>query len=293
MKNRKWALMLLCFAMAAAFACGGPGAAVSSALAEGADGSRLIGILITKEDLTGFIGGDGCLWAASVETPDGDVEYVFENAVGLRLLCFFLPEGNGEGNRVVSNVDDGFAAVDFQLTENGESVKMTGTVLCVPGQEEEYFFYNPVFLAADGRVCAVPGDFMAVSADMMPCGASMGQTLRDQRTHTENGTETVDVTEVNVEIRAVRAPQKITFLQFSPSHEALKTEEYAPGDVPEQVILSKEADYLLVETEERTADGGVYTRREVFGREDDCLNTLLCREDGICIQIYHEILWQE
>lgn len=293
MKERKWIFMILCWVMTAAFACGASEMILSAAFAEGADGSRLIGVLITREDLSGLAGEDGCLWAASRETPDADPEYVFEDVSGLRLLCFLLPEENGEGSRVVSNVDDGFASVDFQLNENGGSVKMAGMILCVPGQEDEYFFYNPVFLAPDGRVCAVPGDFMAVSADMMPYGASLGQTLRDQRKHTENGAEIVDVTEVNVEIKAVRAPQKITLLQFNPSHEALKTEVYSPGAVPEQMILLKEADYLLVETEEKTADGGVYTRREVFGREDDYLNTLFCREDGVCIPMYHEILWQE
>ena len=50
---------------------------------------------------------------------------------------------------------------------------------------------------------------------------------------------------------------------------------------------------ILAETEEKTAGGDVYTPREIFGREDDCLNMLLCQKDGVCIQRYHEILWQE
>ena len=256
--------------------------------------SRLVGLFITKEDLAHYVGEDGVLWATvSQETPDADVECVFEGVSGLRLICFSLPEENGQDARVVSIADDGIADVHFDMTETGDAVKIDGTVSCVPGQEEEYFFCNPVFLTSDGRVCAVPGDFMAVSAEMMPFGASVGQKLRDERKHTENGEIMTDVTEASLQILAVREPLKIMFVQFSQAHEVLKTEEDAPGAVPEQIVLLKDADYLLLETEERTADGGVYIRREVFGREDDCLNALSCREDGICLHHDHELLWQQ
>ena len=269
--------------------------AVGAARAEESEiTSRLVGLFITKEDLAHYVGEDGVLWAVlSQETPDADVECVFEGVGGLRLICFSLPEENGQDARVVSIADDGIADVHFDLTEAGDAVKIDGIISCVPGEKEEFFFYNPVLLTSDGRVCAVPGDFMAVSADMMPFGASVGQKLRDERKHTENGETMTDITEASLQILAVREPLKTMFVQFSQAHEVLKTEEYAPGAVPEQIVLLKDADYLLLETEERTADGGVYIRREVFGREDDCLNTLSCREDGICLHHYHEILWQQ
>ena len=72
-----------------------------------------------------------------------------------------------------------------------------------------------------------------------------------------------------------------------------KSEEFAPGSVPEQIAPLGEADYLLLETEEKTPDGSMFTRREIFGRDIDYLNTLSCREDGICVSHYHEIIWNE
>ena len=134
---------------------------------------------------------------------------------------------------------------------------------------------------------------MAVSAEMNPPGASVGQTVRDERKHTENGIEFVDNTEVSVEIMAVREPLKIRLLQFNKAHEILQSEEYEPGSVPEQIAPLGEADYLLLETEEKTPDGSMSTRREIFGRDIDYLNTLSCREDGICVSHYHEIIWNE
>ena len=190
-------------------------------------------------------------------------------------------------------MDDGITAADFSLSEDTGSVRMKASVSVVPKQEEEVFFFNPVLRTEDGRVYTVPGDFTVISAEMNPPGAVVGQTVRDERTRTENGTETVDVTEVNAEILAVREPLKIRLLQFSRAHEILRSEEFAPGSVPEQIVPLAEADYLLLETEEKAPDGSAFTRREVFGRDTDGLDTLSCREDGICLSHYHEILWKE
>ena len=262
--------------------------------ADPTEGSRLVGLFITKEDLSPYIGEEGLLWATVFgEDTESGPEYRFETVNGLRLICFTVPEDSGEGNSIVSNVDDGFAAVDFNLSEDSSTIKIKAAVSIVPKQDEETFFYNPVLRTEDGRVFAVPGDFMVVSAEMNPPGASVGQTVRDERKHTENGTEIVDLTEINVEIMAVREPLKMQLLQFDKAHEMLKSEEYSPGSVPEQIVPLAEADYLLLETEEKAPDGSVFTRREIFGKDIDYLNTLSCLDDGICVSHYHEILWNE
>ena len=266
----------------------------SPAPADPTEGSRLVGLFITKEDISSYIGEEGLLWAsASDENTESGPEYRFEAVNGLRLICFTVPEDGGEGNFIVSNVDDGFAAVDFSMSEDTGNIRMKASVSVVPKQDEDIFFYNPVLRTKDGRIFAVPGDFMVVSAEMNPPGASVGQTVRDERKHTENGTEIVDVTEVNVEILAVREPQKIRLLQFNKAHEILKSEEYEPNSVPEQIVPLGEADYLMLETEEKAPDGSTFTRREICGRDTDYLNTLSCQDDGICVSHYHEILWNE
>ena len=266
----------------------------SAVPADSTEGSMLVGLLITKEDISPYVGEEGLLWASvSGEDSDSGPEYRFKAVNGLRLICFTVPGDGGEVNSIISNVDDGIAAVDFNVSEDNGTIKMKASVSVVPKQDEEMFFYNPVLRTEDGRVFAVPGDFMVISAEMNPPGASVGQTIRDERKHTENGTEIVNVTEVNIEIIAVRKPLKIRLLQFSKVHEILKKEEFVPGSVPEQIAPLAETDYLLLETEEKAPDGAVFIRREVFGRDVDYLNTLSCREDGICLSHYHEILWNE
>ena len=257
------------------------------------EGSRLVGLLITREDLSEYTGEAGVLFASCMQNEtDDETEYTFGEVNGLRLICFIAPEESGEGSSVISNVDDGISAVDFDMNEDGNSIKMEATISVVPGQDDELFFYNPVLLAASGQVFAVPGDCMAVSAALNPPGSAIGQTVRDERKHIENGSEIIDTTTVNIQIKAVREPLEIRLLQFSEAHELLKSEEFMPGAVPEQIVPLAETDYLLLETVEKDPIGGSFTRREAIGRDVDFLNTLSCRDDGICLSHYHEILWK-
>ena len=257
------------------------------------EGSRLIGLLITREDLSAYTGGSGVLPASRLHSePDGDPEYFFGDVRGLRLICFMLSDASGKDSHAVFNTDDGFTAIDFDIDQDSGSVSMAAVISFVPGREEALFFMNPVLMAASGQVFAVPGDFMAVSAAMNPPGSSVGQTIRDERTHAENGRENADTTTVTVQINAFREPTDIRLLQFSEKHELLKSEEFLPGAVPDEIVPLAEADYLLLETVEKDFDGVFFTRREAFGRDVDGLNTLSCGEDGVCIRHYHDVLWK-
>ncbi|MBR4331661.1 MAG: hypothetical protein IKP72_03190 [Clostridia bacterium] len=256
------------------------------------ENSRLIGLLITREDLSASAGEDGVIWASCTQNgPDADIEYSFGDVGGLRLICFAAPEEGGEGSRIVSNVDDGISAVNFDLNEDGSTVKMDAVIRFVPGLDDAFFFYNPVMRTASGQVFAVPGDFMAVSADANPIGSLVGQTIRDERKHTENGKEIIDATTAGIQIEAVREPLKIRLLQFSAEHELLASEEFEPGAVPEQIVPLAAADYLLLETIEKGPDGEPFIRREAIGRDVDYMNTFSCRDDGICLFHYHDVFW--
>ncbi len=256
------------------------------------EGSRLIGLLITREDLAGYTDESGVLLASCEQKgPDDEIEYHFGDVNGLRLICFIVSEDNGDGS-IISNADDGISAVDFNMSEDGCSIEMNAAINFVPDQDEALFFYNPVLRTDSGQVFAVPGDFMAVSAAMNPPGSSVGQTVRDERKHTENGSETTDTTTVSIQIKSVREPIKFRLLQFNTGHELLGSEEYEPGTLPEQIVPLAEADYLLLETVEKDPEGGSFTRREAIGRDVDYLNTMSCREDGICLCHYHEVLWE-
>ena len=108
--------------------------------ADTSEGSRLIGLLITREDLAGHTDESGVLLASCLQKGSVDeTEYRFGDISGLRLICFIASEGNGEESFVISNADDGISAVDFNMNEDGSSVKMDATISFVPGQNEAFF----------------------------------------------------------------------------------------------------------------------------------------------------------
>ena len=91
------------------------------------EGSRLIGLLITREDLSAYTGGSGVLPASSLQpAPDSYPEYLFGDVRGLRLICFMLPDASGEGSRIVSNVDDGLT----DAYKENRCVKLQFAVSC-------------------------------------------------------------------------------------------------------------------------------------------------------------------
>ena len=257
------------------------------------EGSRLIGALITMEDLSAYTNEAGILPASRMqEEPDDEAEYVFGNVGGLRLICFTIPDESGDGSQIASNVDEGFSDVHFGISEDGNAVSMEAAISFVPGQDDALFFFNPVLLARSGQVFAMPGDFMAVSAAMNPPGSAVGQTIRDERKHTESGNETSDETVIAIQINAVSEPLEIHLLQFSEDHALLMSERFSPGSVPDPIVPLAETEYLLLETVEKDGNGMSFTRREVIGRDADSLSTMACRKDGICVCHDHEVLWK-
>ena len=261
--------------------------------AELSEGSRLIGLLITTEPLSACTGESGQLPASLQTEPESDPEVVFGEVRGLRLLCFPFPDKSGDNSRIVSNVDNGFTAVDFEIEDEGRTIQINAVMSVVPGPEEMRFFCNPVMMALSGQVYALPGDFMAVNADMNPPGSSVGQTIRDERKGMEHGREITDVMTVTVQIDAVREPVEIRLLQFSDTHELLKSETFLPGTVPDQIVPLTEAAYLLLETVEKDGETKSVIQRTVTGRDEELLSTLSCGKDNLCISHAHEVLWQE
>ena len=285
---KRFAVIVILFLLLASAAC------CEQALpAELSEGSRLIGLLITTEPLSACTGESGQLPASLQTEPESEPEVVFEGVSGLRLLCFPFPDESGDNGRIASNVDDGFTSVDFEIEDEGRTIQINAVMSVVPGPEEMCFFCNPVMMALSGQVYALPGDFMAVNADMNPPGSSVGQTIRDERKGIEHGREITDVMTVTVQIDAVCEPVEIRLLQFSDTHELLKSETFLPGTVPDQIVPLMETTYLLLETVEKDGETKSIIRRNVTGRDEELLSTMSCGKDNLCISHAHEVLWQE
>ncbi len=219
-----------------------------------------------------------------------EIDCVFEGVNGLRMI--YLPLGGDESTFGPCIVDNGISDVslDFKTTEAGEEVKMKGKIHFVPRNGDECFYFNPVFQTPDGKVYALPGEFMSMG-DAARHG-SMGITQSSRETYTSNGKETaVRSLEIAVEIQGMDAPVRSRVLQFSRDNELLKTDEFGPGKLPESMDPLPETDWFLVDTETDSTEKEWRNDRRVFSRQDGFLTAWMSREDGICVGQSCEIRW--
>ncbi len=326
MKNKKWLIISVCVILLAAFLLGVTGAVSFKDDGSANRGDRLIGIFITREHMSGFDsdkyfeenigqvlargGGEipeedilrygGRVWATLKETQhpteDGGImteqEYVFEGYEGYRIMYpYFM---NTEGAYGAVNSDDEISDVQMSIDANdyGEVTKAKGTIYIVrPDKEDVHFFFNPVYQTASGRVYALSGNSVSFSHENAS-GTSMGMTLSGNETHTENGRETVvNGREINVEVKIVDHMEKISVLQFGADNVVLKSEEFLPGQLPEDYTPLKETEYIIVDTE-RTADNPDEVHdRQIFSKQSEFMTAFVCRDDGICTKQHCEILW--
>ena len=322
MKNKKW-LIAACCVLALAFVLGVTGVVRFPAGSGVSTPDRLIGILVTREYLDTFdsekyfdenigklVSGGGIseadqqrygrLWAVRTEktapSDDGthlftETDFVFEGVDGLRLIYPALHQT--EGSYGCTNADTGICDVSINVdaTGTGEKVKLEGSVYYVPGKEDVQFFFNPVYQTENGDVYALPGESMSMDPDQ-PAGASMGFSLSGFQNASEGGKETASSgTEVTVSIRTVHETLKVRALQFSADHRLLKTDEFLPGELPETFAPLPETEYIIRETVVNSEDPDDSAERTLIPKQETFLSAMSCREDGICIPQYCEILW--
>ena len=306
MKNKKW-IAAACVVLAAAFILGITGVISFPADASVKKPDRLIGVLVTLDQPDPFNGEspvpDGYRFPASrvvkdhgpyEDDPDSrfvEVNYVFEGLKGMTLMNPELPL-DGEASYGTTLADGGTSDVSTDITEQdgGRSVRLEGTVSYVLPDREQVFWFSKVYQQPDGSVYAVQADAMGVGPEHT-AGSSMGMTLSEEQHWTESGKTVSEDIQVAFHIRFVNAPVRISLLQFGASDELISREAYGPGTVPESLSMLPDAEYLVVDTESVSAEGKTVHERAIYSRDDDSLNTLSCREDGICEKTYHEILW--
>jgi hypothetical protein len=289
------------------------------------DKDRLIGVFVTTEHLDLFdIGGyfndhanqilsggeinegesaeyEGRLYATLIEKPYTNeqtgkttmtMEYVFEGVEGISYYCplFSDEAGSYHGASGDEAISDGHTAIN--ATDAGDSISLEGTIYVSTSGGPTAFYYNPVYQTAQGEVYAVSGQGMSYGGDITT-GMSGSQELKaEMSTTTGDETETVS-SKIKMAVCFMDAPTGVTVIQLNRESKVLAAHEYAPGTLPETLIVEPYTEYIVVETHTTGADRSEATMREVFQPGDDSLFAFYCRDDGICIKQYCGIKWND
>lgn len=319
MKNKKWIVIILCVALAAAaFGIGFSGMFDLTKQTEqktGTESDRLIGALITEEYLDlfdfdsyfqdnashivngGMIDGQEAsqyyerLYATT--TPgEHHSEVTFEGVNGISIFCAYI-ETDGEGYWTSSG-DEGYADGHWHLTDTDElqRIEMEGTVYSSTISGWKCFYVNPMYQTADGKIYVVPGSGNSFGGDVTP-GMSSSQTLTESKTTVVNGEKKTVEAEIKVTFTFMDPPASITVMQFDKENQAIAQDNYNVDGIPTEISPLKDAQYIIVETVGTASDGSEAIQRQLVQLEDDCAYAFAIREDGICVQRGITINWEK
>lgn len=284
-----------------------------------AQSDRLVGVYITREylDLFDFesylndnissigAGGEitvengqrynGRIYAAlkprtltSEETGEESViyEYVFEELDGIPF--FFAEVTQPDGESYFASVSDN--AVSDAHVSYGNETTLEGTIYMAPGSMT-VLYVNPVYQSGDADVYVTSSGGYSVSG-IEAEGAVFSTTLEETHTVTENGEKRDESFKVTIHINVKYPPVSISVIQMNAQNMPIINEKYSPGDLPENVEISPDTEYVIVETRSASPAGETLSR-EIFERGDEYFTSYTVRSDGVCEARPAGLLWAQ
>ena len=272
---------------------------------------RLVGVLITREYLdlfdaegyfrdhaaqlfqSGELNEDGAsdyqgrLYAELRTDGDGRPSYEFAED-GIAYICPRYSDSTGgywgaSGDEAIS---DGHTHV--RVTDEGESVELTGTVYVACGSLTfPTFYFNPVYQSGDGLVYALSGNGLSFDGDI-PGGSASHRVEEESRTETGSGVSAAR-SSVEITITFVEETDNVEILEMDSGHSVLSRLSCAPGELPQELRVRPDTAYIVLETLDRQGE----VTRTLYQRGDETLTAPFCREDGICVQKSCSLLWDE
>jgi hypothetical protein len=226
--------------------------------------------------------------------PAGETrEYTFEGLEGIPHFIARVPATEGREGYTTSQSDEGITDghANYNYGDDQRSAELKGTVYVSPAGTMHTYFFNPVYQSADGRVYVTSGSsgFSTEGTDVE--GQLYSQTMSASTTVTENGKAVKDSVSVELGLSIMFAPEKIVILQMDENSAVLHRAEYDPKDVPEEIRAEDGAQYIVVETHSKDAQGYPHISRKIYDRGAESLESFFCREDNVCVKRWTRVKW--
>ncbi len=249
---------------------------------------RFIGVFITNE----YLDIPDRMYA-SVDKGGRDSPVDWEITFpGTEGLCFFSTQFSESGEVFHTIFDNGICDTvnHYSVTDTGDVIHLEGTVYALPQREPVVWYSNPVYQTDTGDIYLTAGTGVSNST----VGATTTQTLENEWTVTENGLTKTDKISVKMNFILSYPPTSIRVHQMDENNQIVKTEEYAPGSLPERLEAEEKTSYILVETQwANSQNPGVCTRELYEGGEmgDLYFETLYVAGETRLTQQTTEIVW--
>lgn len=249
---------------------------------------RFIGVFITNEYLDI---PDRIYAAVDKGGSDSPIDWkiTFPGAEG---LCFFSTQFSESGEVFHTILDNGICDTTnhYSVTDTGDVIHLEGTVYALPQMGTVAWYSNPVYQTKSGDIYLIAGTGVSNSS----VGAVTTQTLENEWTVTENGLTKTDKISVKMNFIVSPPPTSIQVHQMDDDNRLVKTEEYAPGSLPERLKAEREASYILVETQWADSENPGACTRELYEQGDTgniYFKTLYVADEARLAQQTTEIVW--
>ena len=319
--NKKLLITAICCVLAAAFILGATGVIDLTRTEAPQPSDRLIGVIITKEypiSAPDFIPGQGIVFGPakgvladrddpfSWDTFPAEYDYSFPGIDGVRLFNVDTPpfeDGHTQINtraadEEFSHVSQGYSSKESNNNGSKNSTEIihsiTGTLNYALQEDEVTFFSTPIYQAPGGEAyLGQTGGGHLFQKRYMDTFNDTTFSTSSSQTQTLNGITTVEGRTINVNIKLVREPAKMTLCQFNAAHEMIQADEYLPGEMPRDITPLPETVMVLVDTENRVTDEPESHTYEAYSRDNTSFYTLRYKDNGYCPEDYHVLHWPD
>lgn len=265
----------------------------------------LAGVFITREhldlfDIESYISDHADSLIKGGEIPAQDAE-----KYSGRIYAVKTGEGydfgmEGIGIYHIETVEDGVPtsytsqtgpvelSTHLTCTDEGSFVKSDGTVYVEAGGFEA-FYLNPVYIDSQGQLYLIAGS--GISSEMSE-GMSMSQNLKNEVTKTVDGMEKKYGMEIDISFKAKALPTGYSVLHMASDGKLVQKDEYTADTAPDKIEVCPDAEYIVIETRQRSAGGEESISRQLVERGENYCNFLTPGEgDGILAMHMAEIIW--
>lgn len=258
---------------------------------------KLVGVFVTFEpmelgfDIEGWIEDNGITDGAEISMEES-LQYQEKLPVTLSDEGWVVPgyEGISVGRYWNGEYWTGFSSEgicemnsNIAAGDDGDNIKVEGTVY-FPEDAEVMLCTNPVYQTPEGEFYVVQGQSFHSNVGT----GSMSQSVRDEKTWTENGTSYTFCAEFKTTVQGVALAEKVVLVWMGKDNVELSREEYIPGELPESVVPAEGAAYLIVEE-----IAGENITRSIYQPEDEQITVYYRGEQPWCLPDMAQIHWPE
>ena len=257
---------------------------------------KLVGVFVTFEpmelgfDIEGWIEDNGITDGAEISMEES-LQYQEKRPVTLSDEGWVVPgyEGISVGRYWNGGYWTGFSGEgicemnsNIAAGDDGDNIKVEGTVY-FPADAEVMLCTNPVYQTPEGEFYVVQGQSFHSNVGT----GSMSQSVRDEKTWTENGTSHTFCAEFKTTVQGVELAEKVVLVWMGKDNVELSREEYIPGELPESVVPAEGAAYLIVEE-----IAGENITRTIYQPEDEQITVYYRGEQPWCLPDMAQINWE-